>query len=102
MGLPHREGCECCEAARKRIVEITQAKDKENARLTSRVAKYDAAFAQARERTKDAMAHWAVEPWKSQRGTYFSMTSIIEQEAWAQLCYDLNEARERLQRFETV
>lgn len=75
MGLPHREDCQCCEAARARIVEITQAKDRENADLNSYVAKHKVYWERAQAFAKDFRPDWAGDPWKSQQGQWFNMTS---------------------------
>ena len=95
MALRHTD-CDCCEQARKRIAEITHAKDQENARLQSENARYAAAFHQARERTAHLRADWAAEPWKNEPGSFFNMNSIEAREALASLVFDLAEAREAL------
>jgi len=86
--------------ARKRIVEINQRVDRELAQYTSEKQKTAAAFAEARERTKDMVADWAAEPWRSKPGSYLDMTSINTRNAIGQLCYDLHRARERIAELE--
>ncbi len=95
MGQPHIRGCDCCGIARKRFAELAHENDLRVAKLQSEVDKFKAAFAEARKRTAHLTAEWAAEPWKSEAGKFFNMNSIVAQDALAQLCYDLIEARSK-------